>query len=259
VYAVPQRVAAGRCRRAGRSYDKPVKWAAGTDMKLSEIRPTGDVVIAVPTAHLSLQTLAPSVVLDGTDPVTGDVRIRVNDAPEGRSDARLTRAGSVSLEAERVTDRGRRGEAQLKLTLQSKLRQNLPNVMIMPGSDAHGEDALVEIAGRSLVAQIVTIPTIPDFWRAAKEGLVTKGIDLSDAAVWLHDTIKAKCTKIPETQRAATLLAIDARHAGILAATPVSDRYIQRFGHPVAEFGLASVWIVGPTDKYCSRLGDGVP
>jgi hypothetical protein len=228
-------------------------------MKLSETCPAGNVVIDVPTAALAIGAYAPNLIRDGTDRVTGDVHIRVDDAPVGRSDARLTPAGCVLLEAERVADRGRGGEAQLKQTLQSKLRQDFPNVTIIKGSDADGEDGLVEIAGRTLVVQIVTSPSAPDFWRTAKEGLVTERVNLSDAAVWLHATINAKFTKIPETQRAATLLAIDARHAGILATTPALDRYVQRFGDPVAEFGFASVWIVGPTEDYCSRLGAGVP
>ena len=220
---------------------------------------SGNVVIGVPSAALTIGACAPNLVRDGTDRATGDVHIRVDDAPVGRSDARLTPAGCVLLEVERVADRGRGGEAQLKRTLQSTLRHDFPNITIMPGSDAHGEDGLVEISGRTLIVQIVTSPSVPEFWRTAKEGVATERVNLCDATDWLRAAIKAKFTKIPETQRAATLLAIDARHAGILATTPVLDTYVQRFDNPVAEFGFASVWIVGPTEDYCLRLGDGVP
>ena len=58
--------------------------------------------------------------------------------------------------------------------------------------------------------------------------------------------------------RTETVLAIDARHVGVLALPPLIEAYLHTFGSPQI-FGFASVWVVGPTVEQCHRIGDGWP
>jgi len=165
----------------------------------------------------------PSTISDHHDPRTGDAQIRVTD-PSVRSESHAD-AGTISLDVEGAGTIGRPNEGRVA----------------------------------ELTLQITTVPSAPEFWRAAHRSSARTEVSEQHAHEWLRTAIATKAARLPQRQRASTVLAIDARHAGVLGTPALIDRYLASFGSPSSEFGLASVWVVGPTPKYCRRVGSGSP
>ncbi len=204
------------------------------------------------------QGYAPSVIVSGSDPQTGGEYIRV-DAPGASSETHFTLTGGVSLRVKGAGGIGRQGEPQLLKVLRTKLQQRALTPSVASGRDNRGEDAILRTGDSTLVVQIVTAPADTVFWREAHAGSIGRQAYLPEAVQWRRAAIERKAAGIAPRDRPGILLAIDARHAGVLAARRVVDGYMARFGDPAAEYGFTSVWIVGPTADYCTRLGEGVP
>ena len=213
------------------------------------------IVVTPQPAVLRLQGHAPSIIIAGPDPQTGDAQIRV-DSPGASSRTRLESTG-VRLEVKGVEAIGRGGERQLAKTLHTKLQQEGVAATITAGQDDRGEDAILRAKDRTLVLQAVTVPGIPEFWGEASKGIASRQVNFLAVVQCLRDAIKAKARKYSDSQRAKILLAIDARHAGMFATKPIVEEYLGRHASPAAEYGFASVWVVGPTAEHCARLGEG--
>ena len=201
---------------------------------------------------------APSIIISGPEPETGDEVIQVHD-PGARSIGRLKKDGSVELSVEGAGGVGRSGEGRVKKTLRQKLAQDGTAARFEPGRDEYGEDAILQVGDVSLTFQIVTAPQARTFWQEASRTSATTQVSEVGAARWLETAIESKALRIPADQRAKTVLAVDARHVGFLAAKPILDVYTRRFGDPVRKYGFASVWVVGPDAPHCSRIGSGQP
>ena len=80
---------------------------------------------------------------------------------------------------------------------------------------------------------------------------------LADAAKWIQDAAFAKFTNTSPAERAITIVVLDAGLAGVLSAHEVADAYLALYGDPHIQFGLASIWLVGPTPNTTTRLGTG--
>jgi len=199
----------------------------------------------------------PAIIIDGPDPASGDLRIRVN-SPGGTSVTRLSPSDQLSLVVEGA-EAGRKSESWAVDTLRTKLTEQGFQVAVASGADDRGEDRLLRVRDQTFVVQVATTPGVPSLWRDASVSSATTQVALHQAVEWLHDTVEAKARDIPRAQRASTILAIDARHAGLLARDTVADLYASRFGSPSQEHGFASVWVIGPIPRYCVRLGEGVP
>ena len=216
------------------------------------------VLKAEPGAY-KVEGHAPALVIDGKDAQTGDLRIRVN-SPGGSSDARMTPANDISLQVDGA-EAGRKSQPWAIDTLRTAMTDR--GIAISAARDEarddHGEDALFDFMGKQYVVQVATTPSVDDFWRDANHSSAVTKVQLNSGVDWLRATITKKAATIPTEQRGNTILAIDARHAGILAQTQVAESYCSRFSSPASEYGFASTWIVGPLPKYCTRLGDGTP
>lgn len=216
--------------------------------------------IAVPfpvvTARLTATPL--TVVQAGRDPKTRDHTVKVT-AHEIRSEARLSEGGRVTLMVEGAGGVGRSGEPQLLKTLRMRLEQDGHQVSIQPGQDDAGEDALLSSGSNTFIVQAVTLPTAPDFWRDARISSAQTHVDTHRATDWLHDAIAKKAGRIPPEERRCILLALDARHTGILANPSILTQYLASHGDPSVQYGFASVWLVGPTTEQCVRIGNGEP
>jgi hypothetical protein len=197
------------------------------------------------------------MIIDGKDPQTGDVRIRVN-SPGATSDARVTPSGEISLVVEGA-EAGKKSEPWAIKTLRQALMQH--GVAVSTGSavDQRGEDGLFRVGNAEYIVQVASTPSVPDFWQAASVSSARTEVELQRGIEWLRQTVVKKATSISSAQRSTTILAIDARHAGVLSDQRIVASYCSQFGSPVHEYGFASAWIVGPTPKYCVRLGDGIP
>lgn len=199
-----------------------------------------------------------SIIVASTDPATGDARIRV-EAPGMRSEGHLSPEGRVSLAVEGAGEIGKAGEARATKTLRHKLQADGLTISTHTGRDGHGEDGLLSVGDVRYTLQLVTTPSVPAFWREAHVGSAMTQVETQQAVEWVRATLLGKAGSIPPAQRPHTVLAIDARHAGVLATTPILEAYANRFGAPAGEFGFASVWLVGPTVQHCARIGEGTP
>jgi len=132
-------------------------------------------------------------------------------------------------------------------------------VVMDKAHDECGEDAVFLVGGTRYVVQFASTPSVQDFWQAASVSSARTEVELDRGVQWLRETVEKKAATISLGQRSNTILAIDARHAGVLSDQAFATLYCSRFGSPTQEYGFASTWIVGPLPKYCVRLGEGVP
>jgi hypothetical protein len=219
-------------------------------------------VVVVPTgpAVLRFEGFAPTVIIDGPDAATGDAVIKVS-APGAISETRLSKDGRVSLKVEGAGEIGRRGEPQALKPLRQKLQADGLVVTLSreAARDARGEDAILTAGNERYVVQFVTAPGAEKFWQDASAGSALTQVQIQGAVEWIRAALDKKVYGTRPAQWADTILALDARHSGVLATPPILESYLSRYSSPAVEFGFASVYVVGPTVPYCARLGGGTP
>ena len=203
------------------------------------------------------QSFAPSIIIAGPDSERGGHVVKVAD-PGVESEARRTDDGSVSLDVAGAAGIGRPGEARVALTLKERLVRNGHRVEILGGDDSGGVDRILIVDGETLVLQVTIAPQAGSFWRDASQSSANTHVSQPHAASWLREAVDSKAAA-PSLQDAPVLLAVDARHAGVVALPDLVHEYLTRYRSPDREFGFASVWVVGPTADYCTRLGSGHP
>jgi hypothetical protein len=142
--------------------------------------------------------------------------------------------------------------------LKDRLVQNGHKVEIVDGDDARGVDRSLVIDGETFTLQVTVAPQASGFWREASRSSATTQVPPPHATAWVREAILTK-VNAGRLQDLPVLLAVDARHAGVVAMPDIVAEYLARFDQPVGEFGFASVWIVGPTPDCCARVGDGRP
>ena len=185
-----------------------------------------------------------------------ELRIRTQPPEGARSDARLA-DGVVSLNINGPTQTGRRGEGRAIDTLLSTLRQEGHRPVLEKGEDKRGEDGILLIQDERLTVQVVSVPSCSNLWRDANLGSATRSVSVANAANWIRDAVFAKFTKTSPGERGRTIVVLDAGLAGVLSAQEIVGAYLALYGDPHVEFGLASVWLVGPTPTTSMRLGVG--
>jgi hypothetical protein len=187
-------------------------------------------------------------------PTTACYRLRVRTPAGTESDARLEN-NTITLSVSEASEIGRTGESNALGTLLDAMRREGLTLVSGLADDARGEDARVKVVSVPYVVQFVTVPSDPVFWREAATGSSQTGVSTDGGIGWIRDAIVAKSQKTPPAERQHTLLALDARHAGILAAKEVSTKYVAQYADPRVEFGFASTWLVGPTTSASTQLG----
>jgi hypothetical protein len=214
-------------------------------------------VISAEPGKIEYTGYAPAIIIDGKDPETGETRIQVN-SPDATSEARVTSSGDIVLHVEGA-EAGRKSEPWTIKTLRQALIGGGVVLSSRSATDSRGEDGVFRIENVDYVVQVATTPSVPEFWRAASVSSARTEVERQKGVEWLRQTVQNKAAVIPPSQRATTILAVDARHAGVLADPLVAASYCSQFTSPAREFGFASAWIIGPTTKYCVRLGEGIP
>ena len=205
----------------------------------------------------AFQSFAPSIVITGADPEKGGHVLKVAD-PSVQSEARKMSDGSITLDIAGSIGIGRSGESRVALTLRENLVRTGHQVEILDGEDARGIDRRFVVDGERFIFQVTIAPQASDFWQQASRSSATTQVPPPHAAGWVRQAVIAKAD-VPAIQDAPVLLAVDARHAGVVAMPELLQEYLGRYGDPAREFGFASVWVVGPTADYCARLGNGRP
>jgi len=192
----------------------------------------------------------------GPDPQGGNHTVKVADPSGLRSEASRADDGSVSVIVAGATGIGRPGESRAAHTLRDRLASAGYDVQVTEGDDARGIDRRLVVNGQTFVLQITIAPQETDFWRDANFSSAARQVSQAHAASWLRNAVMRK-SNVPATQSATVVLAVDARHAGVIAVPQLVHEYLAHYPTPVLEFGFASVWVVGPTSDYCCRLGEG--
>lgn len=184
------------------------------------------------------------------------LRIRTQTS-EGARSHELLADGIMSLNINGPTQTGRKGEGRAIDTLLSTLRQEGHQPVLDEGQDERGEDGILLIQDERLTVQVVSVPSCSNLWRDANLGSATRSASVADAANWIRNALFAKFTNTSPAERGRTIVVLDAGLAGVLSAHEVVDAYLALYGDPHVEFGLASVWLVGPTPSTSTRLGIG--
>jgi hypothetical protein len=147
---------------------------------------------------------------------------------------------------------GKRGESRAIEVLAHALREEGRDVQRLPTTqedDARGKDGLLRIDGRDTVVQVVTVPGNPVFWRQFRTtGEASPSVDLRAAVELVRTSLQIK------EHAKGVIVVVDAAHFGALAWRPLVDAYLAQHGDPVAGFGFADAWIIGPTIRSSIRL-----
>lgn len=209
-----------------------------------------EVKITPETGHYKLTGYAPSVVIDGPD------QTYVSD-PIGGSDGAKLPNGRFTMNVRGSPLTGEANEPTLMRVLAKAMELVdgvVPQVNITPPNNATGEDAIFSWpGGKERVVQAVTVPPDASYQHKVSKGVATVEFSAAEGAGWLRDAIHKKEHKYPPDDRRKMILALDARHAGILAHTEILSTLSLRFPEiPVS--GFDAIWIVGAIAKRCVRI-----
>jgi hypothetical protein len=189
---------------------------------------------------------------------TGDARLSVDD-PLGTRSVSHGDQGQVTVEVEGTGGIGAQAEGRIVAMLRDAVAATGLSVTLKDGADDRGDDRKLEVNDRTYGIQVTVAPSARSFWREAAMSSASTHVNRSHALQWLREPIATKAHGVSAHQLSRTVLAIDVTHAGVMADPYFRAGYVQQFGCPSAEFGFASVWLVGPTSQYCGRLGNGFP
>jgi hypothetical protein len=192
-------------------------------------------------------------VADSPTPA-GDRQIRYTAPSGARSNATFV-GGRVVVRIEPPVDVGTRGESRVLACVVAHLAAGGDVPISLPASDKRGEDRILRILGEPVTLQIVTATPDTSFWRGVAKGANEVDVTVSEAAGWVQNAIREKAGLYPSGFKASMLLAVDIAHMGVLAAPSLREQYLHSFGDPSALFEFGGVWLVGPTENHCLRLG----
>ena len=173
-------------------------------------------------------------------------KVDISDFNRGRSSTWRDESGLIHVAMRDSLLRGRDNEPSVLDVL-----GQLCAGTIEPGDDARGEDARLCIAdGTVLVIQIVTVPPEEEINRQVRQGLtVERVLTIPEAAAWIHMSIQKKL-KVRST---TTVLALDARHLGVLVDEDILAEFRRAFPNTQA-CGFNQIWLSGPTAARSTRL-----
>ena len=197
-------------------------------------------------------------VRTGWNPHSGDARLKVTDPQGSRSDAHGDVA-QYSLKVEGTGGVGAPAEGRIAAMIRDALLAQGLSAKVEDGADDRGEDRRLRIGEKVYGLQVTVAPNDSGFWSKASVSSASTVVGQSHAIEWLRGPITEKAAQMAAVHRASTLLAIDVTHAGVVADPNFLRDYLNKYGCPSTEFGFASVWVVGPTQYYCNRLGYGFP
>ncbi len=199
-------------------------------------------------------TLAGS--LEGVaDNPRGDTQSIQYLSPAGsRSDSTLGPAG-VELTMRSPVDIGRRGESVVIDRVISQLRADGRAVSLLSHEDQRGEDRKIDCDGENVTIQVIGVPGAPTFLAEVSRGSASTSVSLDGSIDWIADAVSKKAELYPSFDRRNMLLAIDVRAVGVLVSPPVTTAIGDGHGDLCQKSGFGGIWLVGPSDSRCTRLG----
>jgi len=199
--------------------------------------------------------LVDAVILS-SDLVTGDTTVKVND-PLGATSQAHGDQGQFEVHVQGSGGVGAPAEGRIAVLVRDTMRSEGLRVEILDGDDDRGDDRRLNVDGTTYGFQVTVAPSAQEFWRDARVSSASTQVPLKHAIEWLRGPIVEKAFGVPRSQLEQTILAVDVTHAGAVANPQFVSHYLQTYPAPSHEFGLASVWVVGPSPVLCRRLGSG--
>lgn len=197
--------------------------------------------------RMSIKTYRWAITLEGQD------RVELKDY---QGEARTTRQpdGNLRIEILGRPHRGERGEPAVLIVLRQAIEADSGSrPTITKGRNDWGEDATLKMLGAGeYIVQIVSVPADPQFGKEIASGKVDRTFTVREAARMIREAINHKST-VPPSSRGSVILALDARHLGLLSGHDVLAALADT-GSPIATYGFAQVWLVGSTITQSARL-----
>jgi hypothetical protein len=185
----------------------------------------------------------------------GDTQVINYFTPSGsRSDSTLSPTG-VELTLRAPLNAGRNSEQRVAERVVSQLQREGRDAKVVEAKDDRGEDSVILCEGEKITVQVITVSPSTDFLRQASLGSASTAVTHEGAALWIATAVEKKQNKYSAGDRAHTLLAIDAQMVGVLVSPQMVEAVTQLHGDLCHQSGFAAVWIVGPSDSRCTRLG----
>lgn len=176
-------------------------------------------------------------------------------APSGAHSKSVLVEGQVHAQIEPPVDVGRRGESRVFQCVLAQLVAVGLAPVSLPASDQAGEDRVIQVGGERVTLQIVTASPDMSFWGGVARGSQALRAEIGVAAGWINKAILEKSDKYPESVKSSMLLAVDVAHFGVLSSPRLLSTYLGIYGDPSLKFQFGGVWLVGPTERHCTRLG----
>ena len=187
--------------------------------------------------------------------VVGPTRVEISDW-KGRSRGRRNEDGTFTLEVSQQPLRGRSAEQYVVADLISAMQTlTKEHVAFRGGIDANGEDGVIVVGGGELDLQIVTVPANEHWGQVcakADGSSATLSFSAEEGGEWIRDAIQKKSNAYAPSVKQRMMLALDARHAGILGHPEIVNAFL-RLTPKWSGDGFAQVWLVGP-GAYSERL-----
>ena len=188
--------------------------------------------------------------------INGPDRSDINDF-KGQSQTRLLPDGRIAIAVHESPHWGRPNERLVREVLQGALSLAWgTDVVVNPpegNEDAAGIDGTVVAPdGKRLVVQIVTVPVKSDYAHRVAQGKQEVELTVDEAVGWIENAIKHKADKIALADRGAMILALDMRHAGVLARGYIVTPAKQKIRPET--LGFAEIWLVANVSTYSARL-----
>lgn len=108
----------------------------------------------------------------------------------------------------------------------------------------------------ALRVQVVRAVVSPAFWTELSKRGSTSGAELTvqEAASLVFDAIELKAGKIPASERADVLLALNGIETPFACFPEVIASLVEQHGQGIKDFGFMSVWVVGSQQELVSQL-----
>lgn len=200
--------------------------------------------------------IKPTGTLEGVadNPRPGQEFIQYLSPSGSRSDSALG-ADRLELTMRSPIDIGRNGESVVVGRVIAQLRADGRQVTLLPHRDERGEDGVILCDGKRVTVQVVGVPADHTFLAEASRGSASTTVPIDRAVFWIHEALKSKEAQYPLGDRAEMLLAIDVRAVGVLTSPTVTESVGVRYGDVCKDSGFGAVWLVGPSETRCTRLG----
>ena len=193
--------------------------------------------------------------------INGPDRAEINDFV-GQSKSQRLPSGELEFTTADPPLQGRPNEPNvLRVLVEAMTAESKENHYCEEGDkadDAKGIDGYVRVRGGSRVpVQVVKTPTDSQWGAAVAKGNAKIIASVADAAGWIKAAIEHKVSgaspRIATRDRPSLILALDVRHAGMLAADDVIAAFHRQMPE-LATLGLRAVWLVGDTPFNTRKL-----